>query len=106
MRVPPRRVLKLSSVCQPAIRVSRVDLTLLGRQGCHLCEDAAAVLHALADELDVNLHRTDIDTDPALRTAFNEHVPVLLHGDHEICRHALDLPVLERYLASLPPATC
>ncbi|MEM6986671.1 MAG: glutaredoxin family protein, partial [Pseudomonadota bacterium] len=50
-------------------------------------------MNALADELDVNLHRTDIDTDPALRAAFNEHVPVLLHGDHEICRHALDLPV-------------
>lgn len=106
----PRRVLKLQpksdavppdvgGLDEPAVRA---NLTLLSRQGCHLCEDAAAVLEALAGEFDVRVAVTDIDCSDVLRSAYNEHVPVLMHGDNEICRHTLDLPALERYLATLP----
>lgn len=101
-----RRVLKLKPDADPSDKSSRVTLTLLGRRGCHLCDDAAAVVAILADDLRISLIRTDVDSEPALRAQFNEHVPVLLHGRYEICRHALDLPALDRYLASLPSSAC
>ncbi|MEM9601836.1 MAG: glutaredoxin family protein [Pseudomonadota bacterium] len=98
----PRRVLKLDS---PAPSVSdrrdRVPITLLGRRGCHLCDDASLALSALADTLGIQVIETDVDHDAALRARFDVHVPVLLHGDTEICRHALDIPALERHLATL-----
>ena len=38
----------------------------------------------------------DIDNDPQLRALYNEAVPVLVMGDHEVCRHFLDLDALKK----------
>ena len=103
-----RRVLKIDSGSPPGAvggtpavaGAPRLQLTLFGRVECHLCEDAAAVLDALAGDLEISVNRVDIDGLPAVRTRYDRHVPVLCHEDTEICRHSLDLPKLERYLAS------
>jgi glutaredoxin len=49
------------------------DVVLYTRNGCHLCEEALALLkeQGLAPRL------VDIDTDPQLRERFNECVPVV-----------------------------
>ncbi|MEM7379272.1 MAG: glutaredoxin family protein [Pseudomonadota bacterium] len=99
----PRRVLKLESPAPSGSdRCDRVPITLLGRRGCHLCDDASLALAALADALGIQVIETDVDGDVALRAQFHAEVPVLMHGDTEICRHALDIPALERHLATLP----
>jgi hypothetical protein len=41
----------------------------------------------------------DIDTDPALTARYDRDVPVLAHAERELCRHRLDTPALEAYLA-------
>ena len=42
-----------------------VPVTLYTRQGCHLCEEAAAGLDALALQLPIEVTAIDIDLDAA-----------------------------------------
>ena len=53
-------------------------VTLITRVGCHLCDEADAVLTAMADELGFALRRSDVDADPALRAEYSDRVPVIL----------------------------
>lgn len=56
------------------------NLTLLVRLGCHLCEDAAAMLAGAG----LAFTRVDVDADPALREEYGLLVPVLLHAGREL----------------------
>ena len=51
-------------------------VTLYGRPGCHLCDDARTVIEAVCAELGESFTEVDIDTDAALRERFSEEVPV------------------------------
>lgn len=53
-------------------------ITLISRPGCHLCDDARAVVAAVADELGQTWEELSIDDDPALREAYWEQIPVTL----------------------------
>lgn len=53
-------------------------LVLLSRTGCHLCDDARAVLAPVADELGVSWEERDVDGDPALADEYGDRVPVVL----------------------------
>jgi glutaredoxin len=52
-------------------------VTLYTRRGCHLCEDAKAVLDAVRAEHPFDLSVVDIDLDPALRAQHTNDVPVI-----------------------------
>ena len=53
-------------------------LTLVTRAGCHLCEEAEAMLAGLRADHEFGLELRDVDADPALAAAYTDHVPVLL----------------------------
>ena len=53
-------------------------VTLITRDGCHLCEDAERQLAALADELGFELSVLDVDADRARANEYSERVPVIL----------------------------
>ncbi|WP_434968863.1 glutaredoxin family protein [Microbacterium sp. bgisy207] len=61
-----------------------MTLTLIGRDGCHLCEVARGVIdQVLADLPDsradqIELVDVSVDADPALREQWGEKVPVIL----------------------------
>jgi glutaredoxin len=57
----------------PAARV-----TLLSKPGCHLCDDARAVIAAVAAELDVGWTEVDITADDELNSRWWEQIPVTL----------------------------
>ena len=54
-------------------------VTLLGRPGCHLCEDARAVLDRVGEPYDV----LDIEGDDALFKRYLERIPVILVDGEE-----------------------
>ncbi|WP_028660324.1 glutaredoxin family protein [Nocardioides insulae] len=56
---------------EPSARV-----TFYTRSGCHLCDEARAVLARVCDELGERFDEVDIDTDPDLRRRFTDEVPV------------------------------
>jgi glutaredoxin len=54
-------------------------LTLIGRDGCHLCDDARDVVTGvLANFPTVTLTEVSIDDDEALHAEYWEQIPVLL----------------------------
>jgi glutaredoxin len=53
-------------------------VTVVTRQGCHLCEVAESDVARICGELSVPWERTDVDADPELRAEYGERVPVIL----------------------------
>ena len=50
---------------------------LYGKPGCHLCEDAAAILAGLARDEGLRWRRVDIREDPALFERYRYAIPVI-----------------------------
>ena len=64
-------------------------MTLLGKPGCHLCDDARVVVQTvLADHPEVAFEERSILDDPELMDAYAEEIPVVLIDDrvHTIWR--------------------
>ncbi|UQX88870.1 glutaredoxin family protein [Jatrophihabitans telluris] len=53
-------------------------VTLVTRQGCHLCADAEAQLRLLSTELGFELDLVDVDSERELANRFSDRVPVIL----------------------------
>lgn len=61
----------MSGPSTPAPRI-----TLLSKPGCHLCEEARAVIEKVAAELEVGWVELSIEDDPALKEEYWEQIPV------------------------------
>jgi glutaredoxin len=55
-----------------------VRVTLVVRDGCHLCEPAREVVARVATDLGVGWEEVDVDSDPAMRERWSHEVPVTL----------------------------
>lgn len=82
------------------ISPGRGRFTLLVRDGCHLCVAMRSALAPLAAAAGYDIDEVDVDTDAALEARWGDDVPVLLAGEHELCRHRLDRAALTAYLAA------
>lgn len=78
-----------------------IELTLMSRGYCHLCHDMEAALAPLAEEFGAEVIVVDVDADPGLEAKYDELVPVLLHGDTELCHYFLDEAKTREYLAGI-----
>lgn len=78
-----------------------IELTLMSRGYCHLCHDMEAALAPLAAEFGAAIKVLDVDADPALEAKYDELVPVLLHGETELCHYFLDEAKTREYLAGI-----
>ena len=65
--------------------MTSATLTLIGKPGCHLCDDAREVIAAVVSELagvasapDVTVTEVSILDDAELRDKYAEEIPVLL----------------------------
>lgn len=77
----------------------RPALVLLGRAGCHLCEDMRAALKPWAARFHLTVEEIDITGKAELEARYGWDIPVLLAGEMEICRHFLDEKALQTWLA-------
>lgn len=53
-------------------------VTLVGKPGCHLCEDARAVVAAVCGETGATWREVSILDDPVLADLYAEQIPVVL----------------------------
>jgi hypothetical protein len=51
-------------------------VVLLGRAGCHLCDEARVVVERVAAELGVGWEERSVDDDPELLRRYAEQIPV------------------------------
>ena len=69
-------------------------LTLFGRPGCHLCDDARAVLERVGEPFDV----VDIEGDDALFKRMLERIPVVALDGEELFELFVDEEALRARL--------
>ena len=76
----------------------QVMLTVYHRPDCHLCEEMIAGLRQLQARFPFDVGVIDVDGDPALAVRYGHSVPVLTHGEVELCRHRIEPARLAAYL--------
>lgn len=78
-----------------------IELTLLGRAYCHLCDDMEKALAPIAEQFSANVTLVDVDTDPEVEQRFGDLVPVLLHDGKTLCHYFLDEAKVREFLAGI-----
>ena len=64
--------------------LSAFSVTFLTRSGCHLCDDARAILERVAAKIRLEVTEVDIDDDDGLVSDWGLRVPVVLSEDGRV----------------------
>ena len=78
--------------------MSHPRVVLLGRRGCHLCDDARAVVAAVCTDLGVDWAERDVDADAALTERYTDLVPVVQVDGQDVSYYTVPAPLLRRAL--------
>ena len=101
LRVPRRRALAARRRARGrplgAVRAMRT-VTLYGRAGCHLCDDARARLEAIRRTHPFVLREVDIEADDALFKRYLERIPVVALDGEELFELFVDDEILRQRL--------
>jgi len=74
-------------------------VTLYGKPGCCLCDDARADIERLRDRIGFELDEVDVSLDPILHREYGERIPVVAVDGREAFELQVDAAELERLLA-------
>lgn len=80
-------------------RAAERKVTLLGKPGCHLCDDARAVVREVCGTLGVPWEERDITRDEELNRTYWEQIPVVLIDGTQHTFWRVDPERLRRALA-------
>ena len=72
------------------------QVTLYGKPGCHLCDDARAVVERVRAAHPFELREVDVSLDPELNRAYGERIPVLELDGEELFEFFVDEAELGR----------
>jgi hypothetical protein len=73
-------------------------VTLYGKPGCHLCEDAREAVRRVRAERPFYLREVDVTLDPELHREYGERIPVLTLDDEELFEFVVEEAVLIKRL--------
>jgi glutaredoxin len=76
-------------------------VTLYGKPGCHLCDDAREVVAAVRERCEFELREVDVSVDPALHREYGERIPVVAVDGEDRFQYHVDAA---RLLAALDGA--
>ncbi len=71
---------------------------LYGKAECHLCDEMKAVVCEVQREIPFALQVVDITGDPALTSAYQNEIPVLVIDGRKAFKYRLDAAALRRRL--------
>jgi glutaredoxin len=71
-------------------------VTLYGKPGCHLCEDARATVVAVRAEVNFELREVDVASDPRLHAKYGDRIPVVAVDGEELAEHFVEPDALRR----------
>ena len=78
-------------------------VTLYGKPGCHLCEEAREVVLSVRLEREFELAEVDITLDPGLNRAYGERIPVVAVDGEDVFEYVVDRQVLKERLDRVIP---
>jgi hypothetical protein len=76
-------------------------VTLYGRAGCHLCDEALLLLRSLAPPMGFRVEQVDVESDSALLERYVFDIPVIVVGESEVARAPISARALEDALAEI-----
>ncbi len=79
-----------------------MTVTLYTRRGCHLCDEAKAVIQSAGRRVRFDYQEFDIDADSALRQLYNVEVPVIAIDGKKAFKYRLTEQDLLRKLEARP----
>jgi len=71
-------------------------VTLYGRPGCHLCDDALQALRRVRERVPFALEQVDIERDDSLHRRYLERIPVVALDGEELFDYFVDEEALAR----------
>ncbi len=76
-------------------------ITILLREGCHLCEEAYWALLQVAENIPLEIETIDIDADPVLYSQYENDIPVIFLDGKEIGRHRIQRKSMVRAIENI-----
>lgn len=73
-----------------------MKVTLYGRPGCHLCDEAREALLRVQAKAPFTVEEINIETDDALHKRYLERIPVILLNGEHLFDYEVDEPALEQ----------
>jgi glutaredoxin len=74
------------------------EVTVYGRPGCHLCDEARLVLQRIRATRPFRLEEIDIEADDTLLKRYLERIPVIALEGEELFDHFVEEEALRRKL--------
>ena len=71
-------------------------VTVYGKPGCHLCDDARAIVERVRTEHPFELREVDVSLDPVLFRDYGERIPVVEVDGEELFEFHVDAAALAR----------
>jgi glutaredoxin len=78
-------------------------VTLYGKPGCHLCDDARATVRDVLAGRDVEVLEVDVTLDPVLERRYRERIPVIALDGEELFDYVVDPDLLRDRLDKVTP---
>jgi glutaredoxin len=94
-----RRTKKEEDAGRPEVPPAGRTVTLLSKPGCHLCDDARAVVAAVCSETGTPWQERDITQDAELQEEYWEQIPVVLVDGEQHTFWRVDAERLRKALA-------
>ena len=76
-------------------------VTLYGKPGCCLCDEARAVVARVRESHPFELEEVDVSLDPALNRRYGERVPVVAVNGEDAFDYHVDAAELEERLGTV-----
>jgi glutaredoxin len=74
------------------------QVTLYGKAGCHLCDDAREAVERVRMERSFDLQEVDVSLDPVLIWRYGKRIPVLEVDGEELSEYVVDEAALRERL--------
>jgi glutaredoxin len=78
-------------------------VTLYGKPGCCLCDEAKEVVASVRAGLPFDLEEVDVSIDPGMNHRYGERIPVVAVDGEELFEYHVDAAELRRALDTLGP---
>jgi glutaredoxin len=75
-----------------------LEVTVYSRPGCHLCDEAKAVMQPMLVEFGCRLREVNIDLDGELAEIYSWDIPVIFLGARKVAKHRVDRRQFRRQL--------
>ena len=81
-----------------------IDVTLYGRPGCHLCDEArAAIVGLIGPRSEIELREVDIEVDETLLARYLERIPVVAVEGVTVSELSFDRDAFTRAVHTVGP---